>query len=381
MKKSILIYLTSLLTLSLFSQDFKANLKEIRDNNQHCLDKGKFMYNCSSKFYIQADSLLNVVYRYIRKDMDLSEKDNLKKEQLIWLKERNKKFKQIDNQNTGLGKGGLDDLMVKKDKKAEIVNNRTTYLIEKFIHGKKSNTISFEKISESLDENYLSLICKTLNIEQGDIEKQKSSSLKYDNENLFYVITYKSEKNTEYGNYFETSFILIDTKLKRIVRTLKYDEVSYYDEEVGQPGRVEISSKLIDLGLENNTIALKYKRSMGGCANAYNSDNLILILPKKDSFSEILKPFHLNRTIYEGSCNGNYSMEKQKSNIEIIKNQENKYDLRISTNIKYEVEKGSGLDDEEKIQYEKVKSIIRNIKPNGENKYEISELPYYFFSN
>ena len=382
MKKSILIYLTSLLTLSLFSQDFKAGLKEIRYNNQNCLDKGKFMYKCSSNFYNKSDSLLNVVYTHIRKDMSLSEKDNLNKEQLVWLKKRDYQFNTIDNQNKGLGDEGLDDLMVNNDKKAEIVNDRTAYLVKKFLHSKKSNTISFEKTSESLNENYLYVICNALNIQQGDVEKHKSSSLKYDIENIFYVITYNSKKDTEYGNYFKTAFILLNTKLKSVIKNLDYDHLSYYDEEVGQPERVEISTNLIDLDLKSKAIALKYKISMGGCANSYDSDNLILILPEKDSFNEILKPFHLNRTIYEGGCNGNYSMEKQNSNIEIIKNQENKYDLKISTNINYEIKKGNNLIDTDKeIQYEKVKSVVRTIKPNSENKYETSELPYYFFSN
>lgn len=175
MKKKILIYITSLLTLSLFSQDFKTSLEKIENKNQNCLDKGRFMYNCSLKFYKQADSLLNVVYRHIRKDMVLSEKENLKKEQLAWLKEREKQFNKINNQNTEFG-NGLDDLTIKKDKKAKIVNYRTAYLIEKYVDKRNRKTINFEKISGFLDENLLPIICKFLNIKLEKIQNMEIAS-------------------------------------------------------------------------------------------------------------------------------------------------------------------------------------------------------------
>lgn len=162
--------------------------------------------------------------------------------------------------------------------------------------------------------------------------------------------------------------------MKKVIKALKYDQVSYYEEEVGQPEKIEISSSLIDLGLKNKTIALKYHMSMGGCANSYSSDNLILIMPQKDSFVEILKPFYLNRTIYQGGCNGNYTLEKQNSEIEITQNNENKYDLKILTKIKYE-------DNIEKSYSKNSKSVIRLIQANESNKYEIKELPYFFYEN
>ena len=380
MEKRVLGFLISLLSLSLSSQNFKTSLKMLEDKNQNCLDKGHFMHNCASVFYKQSDSLLNVVYRHIQNNLILPEKESLKKEQLIWLKQRNKKFNQIDTIKTNLGRG-LDDLMVKKDKKAFFINERTIYLIEKFLE-EKFNTVSFEKISESLDESFVPIICQFLKIEEKSIDKSKSSSLNYNNKNIFYAITSESGRDDECGTYFETSFLLVNTELKKVVNHLEYSDLSYCEREAWQPDKAEISSNLINLGLENDIIAIKYLISVGGCANSYSSDNLVLLLPKGNSFKEILKPFHLNRIIHQGGCNGNYSLERQKSVIKIIPSKENKYSLKISTKIKYEVNVESNLDKNEQKNYsEKTKNIVRLVHINENNKYEIDELPYFFFEN
>jgi len=150
-KKNI-YFLTFLLTLNLFSQNFKTSLNKLKTENQNCLDTGDFMYNCSVNFYSKSDSLLNVVYNSIRKNINQNEKNNLRIQQIQWLKQRDIKFKQITNQDTGLG-NGLDDLMAKNQFRSKIVNERTSFLISRFIEKEniqiyKSNILSF------IPENY-----------------------------------------------------------------------------------------------------------------------------------------------------------------------------------------------------------------------------------
>ncbi|MDO3696044.1 lysozyme inhibitor LprI family protein [Wenyingzhuangia sp. chi5] len=130
MKKIISIF-AFIISLNVSSQDFNESLKKLETENQKCLDKGKFMYECSLSFYKKSDSLLNVVYKQVRKKMNSAEKDKLKNEQLKWLKIRNQKFENINNSDTRLG-NGLDNLMIKEQEKAVIVNERTKYLILKF---------------------------------------------------------------------------------------------------------------------------------------------------------------------------------------------------------------------------------------------------------
>ena len=148
MKNKCLFLLTFLLTLNLFSQDFNNSLRKLKIENQNCLDTGKLMYNCSLKFYNKSHRLLNVVYNHIRKNMNNFEKENLKQEQLNWLKQRDQQFSEIDNQDIG-----LDDLMVGSQKKTGIINKRTNYLISKFIE-KSELVISKSELIKIVPKNY-----------------------------------------------------------------------------------------------------------------------------------------------------------------------------------------------------------------------------------
>jgi uncharacterized protein YecT (DUF1311 family) len=65
---------------------------------------------------------------------------DLKDEQLVWLKIRDKEFVRIDNEETELGEGGFiesrirtnDDVMVRTMEKAQFVIRRIEYLIDKY---------------------------------------------------------------------------------------------------------------------------------------------------------------------------------------------------------------------------------------------------------
>ena len=377
MKRKFPIVLMLFFVLKSFSQDFKQSLKQLEIENINCLDKGKFMYDCSLKYYNKTDSLLNVVYRFIRKDLTDVEKGNLKSEQLKWLKVRDFKFSKIDSEQK---EDGLDHLMIASQKKSEIVNERINYLIEKFNPNKQNQKIDLLNRSHVWDATLDDIICKDLNIKSADVLQEKSAYVYYNDKTIFASVTYKSNYEEGLGNLLNTVFLLINLETKQVINKLEYGELSYFDEEVGQPGEVNISSCSLDLGLQKKGIAVNYEISMGGCANSYHSDNLVFLIPVKNTFSEVLKPFHFNRTISEGNCNSDYSFERQMSSIEIIKNE--KFDLKILTKITFEINREENLkNNEKKRRLEKSKTITRTISLNSENKYIIEELPYFFFEN
>ena len=138
MKKIILLVFLLISYLS-NGQNFKLVLNELNLENQKCLDRGSNMFNCSKKYLIQSDSILNVVYRFVSKELTGSEKKSLRKEQFIWKKEKEKTFKEINKQNTDLGTG-LDDLMIKNQKKSDYINKRIKYLID-YLSPKKTSSI------------------------------------------------------------------------------------------------------------------------------------------------------------------------------------------------------------------------------------------------
>lgn len=130
-----LVIISVLFALNVSAQNFNESLMKLSNQNQECLDKGGNMLGCSQKYNIQVDSLLNVVYKSIRKDLNETQQLDLKNKQLAWIKNRDLEFKKIDAQNTGLGKGS-DDLMVKTQHKADFVSERVSFLIAAYISKK-----------------------------------------------------------------------------------------------------------------------------------------------------------------------------------------------------------------------------------------------------
>lgn len=61
---------------------------------QKCSDKGIALRNCANEFYGQMDSILNVAYNKLRKQLPDKEKADLKLEELNWLKKRDQFIKE-----------------------------------------------------------------------------------------------------------------------------------------------------------------------------------------------------------------------------------------------------------------------------------------------
>lgn len=101
------------------------------------MDAGIDMLGCVQHFYIQMDSMLNVVYNNSKAILNLSEKEAFKKEQLAWLKKRDVYFKKKDKifqDNIKKGNGGQDMRMINIDNKANYVKARVLVLIKKLNH-------------------------------------------------------------------------------------------------------------------------------------------------------------------------------------------------------------------------------------------------------
>jgi len=187
MKKKLLFLLIFLLTLNLFSQDFSIRLEQLKIENQNCLDTGTSMQRCALNYYSKSDRLLNVVYKHIQENLSSLEKENLKQEQLSWLKSKDEKFSEISNQNTGHG-NGLDDLMIKNHKKAEVINIRTKHLISKFLD-KNKTVISKAEFIKIVPKNY-----SILDTVSGDLNRD---------EFLDYILVLKKNNEENTSNFMD----------------------------------------------------------------------------------------------------------------------------------------------------------------------------------
>ncbi len=96
--------------------------------HQQCLDTGDDMLGCSQKYYSEMDSMLNVVYNGIIKNLDDDAKIALKKEQLGWLAHRDKAFSDFDNEKIS-EISSSDNQTLSLNKKADFVKERVVELI------------------------------------------------------------------------------------------------------------------------------------------------------------------------------------------------------------------------------------------------------------
>jgi uncharacterized protein YecT (DUF1311 family) len=135
--------ITTVIAIAISSMCFgqaESTIESLSKRYQSCLDKGENMLGCSQGYYKEMDSLLNVVYNHIRVTCDSIEKENLKDEQLAWLKERDDYFKETysefkkGNDNispNGDANGAKDDAMIMHDSNAEYVKKRVLLLLTK----------------------------------------------------------------------------------------------------------------------------------------------------------------------------------------------------------------------------------------------------------
>lgn len=133
-----MIHKTLLLLLILFSFNCNSQtlktVDKIQSSYQRCLDNGIAMKNCSIHYYNQSDSLLNVVYKKLRQKSNTDEQSKLKKEQLEWLKKRDKYFQKVYSDTKKEGdfiEGSSDFDMVVFDEKADFVFERVIELIKR----------------------------------------------------------------------------------------------------------------------------------------------------------------------------------------------------------------------------------------------------------
>jgi uncharacterized protein YecT (DUF1311 family) len=137
MRSILFLLLTCFVCLRGFSQT-PQTLDSLEQAYQKRLDTGIDMYGETYHFYVQTDSMLNLVYNKLRKSCDSLQKENLRDEQLVWLKERDaefwehlKKFKTRNPEAEPGQPGSLDDAMIMYESYAHVVLQRVYELLKK----------------------------------------------------------------------------------------------------------------------------------------------------------------------------------------------------------------------------------------------------------
>lgn len=109
-------------------------VENMATKHQTCLDSGIDMLGCSKSFYLQMDSMLNVVYHQLRATLGEKQKQALKNQQFKWIKKRDTYFNKQDNtlqKKYEKGEWGRDMEMITYDDKANFIKERVIVLIKR----------------------------------------------------------------------------------------------------------------------------------------------------------------------------------------------------------------------------------------------------------
>lgn len=133
MKDIIIIFI--LFSISFFAKaQTRQTVEEISDKYQVCLDSGINMLGCSEQFCLQMDSMLHVVYNKLKMKLNSTEKAQLEKEQLVWLKKRDIYFAEQKKEFQSAWKKGEafpEILLFRNDNCAAYVKTRVLVLLKK----------------------------------------------------------------------------------------------------------------------------------------------------------------------------------------------------------------------------------------------------------
>jgi uncharacterized protein YecT (DUF1311 family) len=95
MNKKHLFFLLFLISSYSYSQENKT-IQKLDTELQNCLDDTQNnMLNCTLEYYNKIDQQLNITYKKIRVTLSKPEQENLKSQQLAWLKKRDLYFKKV----------------------------------------------------------------------------------------------------------------------------------------------------------------------------------------------------------------------------------------------------------------------------------------------
>jgi uncharacterized protein YecT (DUF1311 family) len=135
-KTAVIILIALCATIQSTAQITKKQI-EVQVNNmdsasQACDDKGISFIDCGNTFYEQMDSMLNLVYKHLKKQLDTATFIQLKQEQLTWLSKRNKYFKEVDSDREGKELGVDASVGFTLNRKASFVEDRILFILKKW---------------------------------------------------------------------------------------------------------------------------------------------------------------------------------------------------------------------------------------------------------
>ncbi|PXY44468.1 hypothetical protein [Flavobacterium hydrophilum] len=245
--------------------------------------------------------------------------------------------------------------------------------VEKLLFKDNENIV----LSDELDLNLLKKATANLNISYSDLRINETTSVSYNDEIAFFVITSlvkteESEKeNTgedDPGDYFERKYLFVNKADGKIIDQETDFNLSYNENEGMKFSKTSILKDLIQLNENTTGVAFYTEEASGSRVALYSQQKFTIIALINDKIKKVLYEYPIRKTQGDSNGRGSFELETLETGLIISNEQTNGFlDLIVSKNFSYElaVEGGEETDSTEQSSI-KVKKESERIKYNGQ---------------
>lgn len=237
---------------------------------------------------------------------------------------------------------------------------------------------NLDEIEDSTEMNLqlLSKVALNLKIKYSDIKINETSSINYDDQTAFFVLTtvshdkkaFKtSDDDEELGNYFQRKYLFVNREDGSVIAEEFDDNLGYYDNEAIQFSKSHILKDLVFLNETTPAIAFYTEASASSRIVLYSEKKFTLVTLTDNEIKKVLYEYPIRLTNGDSNGSGTFQIETLETGMSFSDHKTNGYfDLIISKNFSYEEAIESDLENgiEEKSDL-KIKKELEKIKYNG----------------
>ncbi|MFH6993019.1 hypothetical protein [Flavobacterium sp. FlaQc-48] len=229
-----------------------------------------------------------------------------------------------------------------------------------------TNTDSIDD-SKELDLNLLAKVISQTNIKYADIKRDKTSSVKFNDQITFFVIAYAVENvNKEVGISIERKYVFARTINGKIIAQEDDGNLTYFEDEVVQISKSHIFKKLIRLNETTAGIAFYTRFNAGGGQVQFLKEKLTIVTLDDTKIKKVLYNYTIGRANTSTIDGTTDQTETLVSGLRVSDAQTNGfYDLIISKN--FSCEESNMSDDIDVKANAKTKKETEVLKYNGKN--------------
>lgn len=236
---------------------------------------------------------------------------------------------------------------------------------------------NLDEIEDSKEMNLklLSIVASNLKIKYSDIKIAESSSINFDNQTTFFVLTtvahdkkvLKSPDEEEMGDYFQRKYLFVNREDGSIIAEEFDENLGYYDNEAIQFSKSHILKELVFLNENTPAVAFYTEASASSRIVLYSEKKFTLVTLADNEIKKVLYEYPIRLTNGDSNGSGTFQVETLETGMSFSDHKTNGYfDLIITKNFSYEEafesDAENGIAEKSDL---KIKKELEKIKYNG----------------